>query len=251
MSTLRIVHLYPAQLGINGDRGNVLALRRRLEWRGLSAEIIDIGPGEVLPASADLVHIGSGPRSARDAVLPAALTHGDTVRGWAAEGVPIIGIGAGLHLLARHIIDLAGVAHEGLGLLPATVRDARSRAVGEVLGVPRPDGRLAGFVNHGVTVELHDADPLTLLDRGPGNSGTAESVDRGEGVRLGAIVGTHLGGPVLPMNPALADELLAAALARHAQTLPEADERITRVDDRARRARAAIAGRLGRAGVSV
>lgn len=251
MTELRIVHLYPAELGLNGDRGNVLALRRRLEWRGVSVEVVDVAGADLLPDSADIVHVGSGARSARDAILPAARAHAPQLREWATVGVPMIAVGAGMHLFARLIVDLEGRTHEGLGLLPITVRDARSRAVGEALGVPRADGRLAGFVNHGVTVELHDADPLTLLDRGPGNTGTADGADRGEGVRLGALIGTHLGGPVLPMNPGLADELLVAALARRGRALPAADERIALVDERARRARASIAERLGRPGVAV
>jgi len=53
------------------------------------------------------------------------------------------------------------------------------------------------------------------------------------------------------MNPVVADELLHAALLRHDLVLPEADERVRRVDELARRSRAAIASRLGRAGVEV
>ncbi len=29
-----VVHLYPRELGINGDVGNVLALQKRAQWRG-------------------------------------------------------------------------------------------------------------------------------------------------------------------------------------------------------------------------
>ena len=31
--TLRICHLYPDLLNLSGDRGNILCMRRRLEWR--------------------------------------------------------------------------------------------------------------------------------------------------------------------------------------------------------------------------
>lgn len=251
MMAVRLLHLYPAELGINGDRGNVLALRRRLEWRGIDVEVVEAASGEALPTTVDLVHIGSGPRSARDAVLPDARSRAAALRGWAAEGVPVIAVGAGFQLLAYHIVDLAGRTHEGVGLLPVTVRDARSRAVGEALSQQHDGQRLAGFVNHGVTVELHDASPLIVLDRGPGNDGSDSGDDRGEGVRVGSLMGTHLGGPVLPMNPILADELLTLALARRGYELPEPDDRILRVDERARRARAAIAARLGRSGVEV
>lgn len=33
--TLRICHLYPDLLNLYGDRGNILCMRRRLEWRGI------------------------------------------------------------------------------------------------------------------------------------------------------------------------------------------------------------------------
>ncbi len=46
VKNLTIVHLYPIELNIYGDRGNVLALRRRLEWRGFEAEIVNIGIGD-------------------------------------------------------------------------------------------------------------------------------------------------------------------------------------------------------------
>ena len=36
---LRILHLYPRELGINGDVGNVTALVKRAEWRGLEATV--------------------------------------------------------------------------------------------------------------------------------------------------------------------------------------------------------------------
>jgi len=251
MTRVRVLHLYANELGINGDRGNVLALVRRLEWRGVQVEVIEGAVGHALPAEVDLVHIGSGPRSARDAVLPDILTKAAVLQRWVTAGVPLIAIGAGMQVLGRRIVGIDGVERSGVGILPLTVRDSNVRAVGEVLGEPRGAVRLAGFVNHGVTIELHEAEALTVLDRGPGNAGVVDVSDRGEGVRVGSLIGTHLGGPVLPMNPMLADELLSAALARHALTLPEPEERVAHVDELARRSRAAIAARLGRAGVEV
>lgn len=251
MSRLRLLHLYPSELGINGDRGNVLALQRRLVWRGIDVDVIDVGQGAPLPSDVDLVHVGSGPRSARDAVLVDVLTKAPTLQKWLDEGVAVIAIGAGMQVLSSRLISVHGVDCPGAGLLPVTVHDVSTRAVGEVLAEQRGGSRLAGFVNHGVVIELHDSAPLTILDRGPGNTGNVDGNDRGEGVRHATAVGTHLGGPVLPMNPVLADELLTAALARHGLTLPEPDERIVRVDELARRSREAIAARLGRAGVEV
>jgi CobQ-like glutamine amidotransferase family enzyme len=41
--------------------------------------------------------------------------------------------------------------------------------------------------------------------------------DRTEGVELGGLIGTHLHGPVLAQNPALADALLTRAMQRRYQ----------------------------------
>ena len=247
MNALTLLHLYPRALGINGDAGNVLALRQRLQWRGLEVDVVALDAGEAAPGEVDLVHIGSGPRSARDALLSDVGERANQLRALASAGVPMIGIGAGFHLLSRSIVLPDGTAHVGAGVLPVTIRDTTHRTVGEALGMPADGRRLAGYLNHAVEVERHEVEPLVELERAP--SSLLHSA--AEGVRAAHLIGTHLHGPVLPMNPWLADELLVAALARHGQQLPPADDRVRVVDEHARRARAAIAARLGRTGVEV
>ena len=44
--TLRICHLYPDLLNLYGDRGNILCMRRRLEWRGIGAEVTEVTVGQ-------------------------------------------------------------------------------------------------------------------------------------------------------------------------------------------------------------
>ena len=71
-------------------------------------------------------------------------------------------------------------------------------------------------------------------------SGTGNG-DGTEGVVVGASIGTHLHGPLLPMNPALADRLLGTALRGELPPVPQTE----RVDRYATNARRAIADRLG------
>ena len=40
MKKLTIGHLYPDLLNLYGDRGNIQCFRKRLEWRGMEAEVI-------------------------------------------------------------------------------------------------------------------------------------------------------------------------------------------------------------------
>ncbi len=59
--TLRICHLYPDLLNLYGDRGNILCMRRRLEWRGIDAEVTEVTVGEQADFTQfDLFFIGGG-----------------------------------------------------------------------------------------------------------------------------------------------------------------------------------------------
>lgn len=238
MSGLVLVHLYPRELGINGDVGNVTALRRRSGWRGVEATVVDVAPGEALPAEAHLVHIGSGPASARRPVHADLARHAETLRGWAAAGVPFLGISAGWQLLGQEVVELDGSVSAGAGVLPTRAVLGAVRIVGEVAG--QSDlGEVAGFVNHSATTSIEgpSAHPLATIDRGVSTGAVV-------GVVHGSSIGTDLHGPFLPMNPLWADRLLEAAAAVAGVRFGEADPRIAELDDRAQRSRDAIRSRL-------
>ena len=61
MSELRLLALYPDQMNIYADRGNIAVLERRLAWRGMELEITEVGLGETIePAAHDLYYLGGG-----------------------------------------------------------------------------------------------------------------------------------------------------------------------------------------------
>jgi CobQ-like glutamine amidotransferase family enzyme len=245
--SLTILSLYPRQLGINGDSGNVLALRARAEARGVAVTVVEHNVGDTLPDSVDLVHIGSGPRTAQRAVQPDLALVAPRLLAWKNEGVPVVAIAGGWQLLGTSIADEDGTVTPGAGLFPTSVTLVGRRAVGEIV-LATPDGTLAGFENHGAVTTLQSgAAPLGTVTAGFGNAGAAASAGPGvEGVVDGASVGTNLHGPFLPMNPAWADRLLAAALANRGmdQTL-DPTPHLELVDRAAANARAAIAKRVG------
>lgn len=248
MSALRILHLYPRELGINGDAGNVAALVRRLEWRGISAEVLIRGMGEPMPTNVDLVHIGTGQAAAQRTVHSDLMTIANALRDLAADGVPMVAITAGWQLFGRELELADGTVLKGVGILPSRARLVNNRVIGEITGETSDGGLVAGFENHGaVTTLLDDASPVMTVSRGFGNACRDDVTgERREGVRDGANIGTNLHGPFLPMNPGFADELLTTALKRKGVELPPADERILAVDDLARKAREAVVGRVGR-----
>ena len=234
-----VVHLYPRELGINGDIGNVMALRKRAEWRGLPLEVHDHEVGGELLATAHLVHIGSGPVSGQEAVRDDLVRIAPALRAWSHAGVPFLAIAGGWQLLGEEFVGLDGVATRGVGILPSRATLTTHRRVGEVVASSQL-GEIAGFENHGASIELlGGGQPFARVMHREGH-GPAD-----EGVIAGRRIGTNLHGPFLPMNPAWADWFLdaAAALAGVAPSAPDAA--LAMVDERAARSRDAVRGRLG------
>ncbi|WP_431277430.1 type 1 glutamine amidotransferase [Leifsonia poae] len=241
MSGLRILHLYPRELGINGDVGNVTTLVERARWRGIEAEVLRHEIGEALPDAVDIVHIGSGPLSSQRIVLEDVQRIAPTLRGWRDAGVPILAIAGGWQLLGNEIITADGERLTGAGVFPTRTELGPQRQVGEMI-VRTADGELAGFENHSSRIILEGGEPLGTVVSGSGNGDESRS----EGVQIAASFGTHLHGPVLPMNPVLADRILATALTRSGATTElTAVSEVRVVDGYAANARRAIAERLG------
>lgn len=245
--SLTILSLYPRQLGINGDSGNVLALVARAGWRGIATTVVEHNVGDELPESVDLIHIGSGPRTAQLAVQADLRTITPRLLAWKNAGVPVLAIAGGWQLLGTEIVDETGQRTPGAALFSSSSTLVPRRAVGEIV-VSTATGTVAGFENHGAVTTLGaGATPFGTVTAGFGNAGAGAAGGLGvEGVVEGESVGTHLHGPFLPMNPAWADRLLRAALAnRGLDTELEPDEHTAAVDLAASNARAAIASRVG------
>jgi CobQ-like glutamine amidotransferase family enzyme len=236
--TIVVVHLYPRELGINGDVGNVTALRKRAQWRGLPLEVHDHDVGGELPASAHLVHIGSGPVSGQVAVRDDLARITPALRGWADAGVPFLAIAGGWQLLGEELVGLDGAATAGAGILPSRATLTTDRRVGEVVATSSL-GEIAGFENHGAVTQLvGEATPFALVTHREGRGPAAE------GVIVDRRIGTNLHGPLLPMNPVWADWLLDAAAELSGHTPTPAEPTMALVDERAAKSRDAVRQRL-------
>jgi CobQ-like glutamine amidotransferase family enzyme len=237
--TLRILHLFPRLLGLNGEGGNVEILRLRAEWRGLPVEVIGYEEGApVRFDDADLVFIGSGPVSAELLAHPLVLAIAADLRALAADGRPFLAIGAGFQLLGENITLDTGEVLEGAGVFPVRTRHGGTRVVGDfVVESPRL-GPVVGFENRGSFVDVGPHGTLGRVVYGRGNSETPGE----EGFWEGNLLGTHMHGPILANNPGLADSLLdTARLRRGLDYTDAAPEALRTIDERAREARATIA----------
>jgi CobQ-like glutamine amidotransferase family enzyme len=224
---LTIVHLYPDLLRTYGDRGNVLALRRRLEWRGLGARVISVARGDDFPIDPDMIFIGGGSDRVQRALSGELERRRSEIATAADRGAVVLGVCGGFQLLGHSYTDASGTELAGMGLLDITTVVESPRLIGRAVIDARfagEDFRIAGFENHGGRTSLGpDAVPLGKVHRGRGNNG----IDGSEGAVGGNVVGTYLHGPVLPSNPALCDALLGAAFSRYGgRELAPLDDRL-------------------------
>jgi len=214
--SLRVCALYPDLMNIYADRGNLLFLQRRCEWRGIGFELRGADPGEAVdPDAHDLFYLGGG--QDRDQALCAedlATVKRDAIHAAADRGAVVFGVCGG-HQLLGHGYELPDGELPGLGLVDLrTVREEGPRLIGNVaieVELPGLDGPrvLAGFENHaGRTLLGPAARPLGRVLSGHGNNGR----DGREGVLDRHVVGTYLHGPLLPKNAWFADWLVATAL---------------------------------------
>jgi lipid II isoglutaminyl synthase (glutamine-hydrolysing) len=222
-SGLRLLALYPEQMNIYADRGNILFLQRRCEWRGIPFDYAAAGPGEGFdPAEHDLIYIGGG--QDRDQVMVAEdmlRTKRSAIASAVDDGAALLAVCGGYQLLG-HRYELGQQSITGLGVADLeTVREPGPRLIGNVsIEVDLGEGPrvLAGFENHGGRTHLGpEAMPLGRVLHGHGNNGR----DGGEGVKRDNLIGTYLHGPLLPKNAWLADRLIALAIARRTGAEPE------------------------------
>jgi len=219
-------YLYPDIMGTYGDRGNVETVVRRCEWRDISVAVTELRLGEAIaPKSLDLIMIGGGGEAQQRLIAPDLYkVKGASIREAVDLGAGALAVGGGYELLGRFCQLELGAELPGVELFDAwtmrqsavlgdhsgTISDVRAdRAIGEL--VVRWGARLlVGFENHGGGTYLGPtAQPLGQVLTGHGNNG-----DGTEGAIHANAVGTHLRGPCLPKNPALADFLISAALTR-------------------------------------
>ncbi|MGH2517037.1 MAG: type 1 glutamine amidotransferase [Ktedonobacterales bacterium] len=212
---LTLGHLYPDQLNVYGDRGNILTFQQRCSWRGIALRIVGLNLGEPLDAAAfDLLFIGGGQDKEQDEVArDLREIKGDAIRAAVEADMPVLAVCGGYQLLARFYRPAEGPELEGLGIFDAwTIHKGKriARCVGNV-ALRWNDSTLVGFENHGGRTYLGaGAHALGRVLAGHGNN----SEDGGEGCVNRNAYGTYLHGSLLPKNPHLADALLALALRR-------------------------------------
>ena len=223
-----IYHLYPDLLDLYGDRGNVLALVKRCEWRNIPVQVREIKVGDKAELSdADIMFLGGGSDREQTLLVDDLHRRKEQLRQAIEDNLVMLAICGGYQMLGKYYLATNGTRVPGLDLLDLYTEAGSDRLIGNVAVEIDLGGRkviCSGFENHSGRTILGDLQPLGKVMAGHGNNGQ----DGREGARYRNVFCSYLHGPLLPKNPALTDYLLTLSLARQGSA---GGELLTPLDD--------------------
>jgi CobQ-like glutamine amidotransferase family enzyme len=167
---IRLLELYPEHLNLNGDRGNLLVLQRRLEWAQVPVQAFVHRAGQPLPATRpDFVLLGHGSSAAWRQVYGDLSRIVTQLEQWMNEGTQVLAVSSGFAAL-----------HGLVKGLPSSIN--RRERVSKFVEVSIGEQSVVGYLNSDLELEpfVHDEN----------------------------LIGTLLHGPVLAKNVWLADEII-------------------------------------------
>ena len=226
--SLTIGWLYPELMSTYGDRGNIICLKKRCEWRNIGVEInrLELGFKIYDLRKCDLVFMG-GAQDKQQKIVSRDFSRKkvEALKELVEGGIPGLYICGAYQFLGKYYKEADGTIIDGLGILDLYTENPGSefpRLIGNIAvkiydsrfkiyknGEENHKSTLVGFENHGGRTYLgRGIKPLGKVLKGFGNNGE----DKTEGAIYKNSFGSYLHGPILPKNPHLADFLIKLSL---------------------------------------
>ena len=224
--------LYPTLMSTYGDRGNVICLQRRCQWRDIEVEVIPLKrETEVAQFNQIDLIVGGGAQDRQQEIVMRDLqgAKAQILQAKIDQGTPGVFTCGSPQLLGHYYEPALGKRIEGLGLLDMVSQHPgmeAQRCIGnlvfEITATPLASELEAmlgekpiviGFENHGGRTYLQDVQPLGKVIKGFGNNGE----DHTAGAFYQNAIATYSHGPLLPKNQFVADWLIKKSLQRKYQ----------------------------------
>lgn len=206
--TLKVLQLYPRDMNIYGDNGNVLVLKKRAAAHGYKVTVVAYNPGDEFPKDVDIVIGGGGQDSGQDKIQSDLIKIGPKLVTLAENNIPMLVICGLYQLFGNFFRTQDGHIINGIGLLDIETIAGPERLIGNITTQSDTFGTIIGYENHsGQTYLSESMQPLGTVIKGAGNNGK----DDYEGARYKNVIGSYLHGSLLPKNPAITDWLIEIA----------------------------------------
>ncbi len=225
---LTIGWLYPDLMSTYGDRGNILVLQKRCEWRGINVEIlpIDHSTNDKQLKTVDLI-FGGGSQDREQEIVMRDLKgkKQEIIKDMIENNIPALFVCGSPQLMGKYYEPAVGQRIDGLGIFDMVSKNPgpnEPRCIGNIVAKVEwqnldsthspqltTHNLIVGFENHGGRTYLGaNSKPFAKVIKGYGNNGE----DGTEGVVYKNAIGCYFHGPFLPKNPHIADFIIQRAL---------------------------------------
>ena len=170
---LDIVSLYPKDMNIYGDYGNVLTIMRRAELYGYKPVLHEYNVGDDWPERVDMILGGGGQDHGQSRVTEDLFARADAIRGLAENGVTMLMICGLYQLFGEYFETVEGQKLQGIGILGEHTVGQDVRMIGNLVEHSADFGDIVGYENHSGRTSLEDGTlPLGSVDsENCGNNG--------------------------------------------------------------------------------
>ena len=212
---LKILWMYHDLMDLYGDKGNIETLRYRASKRGINVIVDTCTLQEKRNIEEyDIFFLGGGADKEQTLIYKDLLARKESILKAKESGTAFLLICGGYQLFGQYYLDQDGQKIDGLGIYDYYTEssDRDHRCIGNIVvktNIHDKEVTVVGFENHGGQTKAV-SNPFGKVLVGHGNTYKGEY----EGYMDAQTIATYMHGPLLPKNPAIADEVILRGLNR-------------------------------------
>ena len=212
---LKILWMYHDLMDLYGDKGNIETLRYRASKRGINVVVDTCTLQEKRNIEDyDIFFLGGGADKEQTLIYKDLLARKESILKAKESGTAFLLICGGYQLFGQYYLDQDGQKIDGLGIYDYYTEssDRDHRCIGNIVvktNIHDKEVTVVGFENHGGQTKAV-SNPFGKVLVGHGNTYKGKY----EGYIDAQTIATYMHGPLLPKNPAIADEVILRGLNR-------------------------------------
>lgn len=212
---LKILWMYHDLMDLYGDKGNIETLRYRASKRGINVVVDTCTLQEKRNIEDyDIFFLGGGADKEQTLIYKDLLARKESILKAKESGTAFLLICGGYQLFGQYYLDQDGQKIDGLGIYDYYTEssDRDHRCIGNIVveaNIHDKKFTVVGFENHGGQTKAV-SNPFGKVLVGHGNTYKGKY----EGYMDAQTIATYMHGPLLPKNPAIADEVILRGLNR-------------------------------------
>ena len=212
---LKILWMYHDLMDLYGDKGNIETLRYRASKRGINVVVDTCTLQEKRNIEDyDIFFLGGGADKEQTLIYKDLLARKESILKAKESGTAFLLICGGYQLFGQYYLDQDGQKIDGLGIYDYYTEssDRDHRCIGNIVvksNIHDKEVTVVGFENHGGQTKAV-SNPFGQVLVGHGNTYKGKY----EGYMDAQTIATYMHGPLLPKNPAIADEVILRGLNR-------------------------------------